>query len=249
MHKFFNFWLLITLVLFVAVLSLSFKFKANNNSIEVYSKNKIHVISDEMLDSYINISRELASYDKFDQAIAIIDKVIIYKPGYDNIYSLLSNIYLAKAFYVSKNNLDKVKDSPEFKKALELGNINIKSFSRLSESYEGLIDTYLSIKDYTTAIKVSKEACLANPNSKTRCKQVADLYLETGDIKNAVSFYKSLLNNHEITDKSWIYKKLGAIYSANGDCLNSQKYFNLSYKTDNTNESLDNTLNTCYLNN
>lgn len=249
MRKFFNFWLLIVFLVFITIFTNPLNLNGCDTSIGVLAKNSLSADSSDMIDEYIQMSRYFVSYDKYDRAITLINAVVSYQPGYNNIYNLLSSAYLAKAFFITHNNINEVKKSEEYKKALVLGRINIQKFSELSDSYEGLINTYIAIKDYSSAIRISKEACIANPNFENRCKKVADLYLEIGSINNALKFYKSLINNQEIVDKSWIYKKIGAIYYSNGDCINSQKYFNLSYNADDSNESLESTLNICYLNN
>lgn len=243
----------------MVVIVITNPFTAQNSGVEsgVFKEyNKIKLISDfnklslserqGLAEEYLDIAQQMARHDSYDKAIELTNKAV--ELGYNRyyIYNDLASIYLSRALYRSSNNIAKVKQSKDFKEALELCNLNIKENPELPESYDGLINTYVYIKDYDKAITTAKHACFANPQFVNRCKKVADLYILNGQRQQAIDFYLDLANRFTNIDKTWIYKRLGAIYNAHGNCSQANKYFKMVYKLKPTHENLEALIQTCY---
>ena len=73
----------------------------------------------DLVEDYIYIAKQMAKYDKYDKAIEVINKAINIDPTYDNIYSNIADLYIARALYKSSNNRDKAVKTSDFLKAIE----------------------------------------------------------------------------------------------------------------------------------
>lgn len=200
----------------------------------------------DVAEEYVYLAKQLAKYDKYDRALEILKEAIELDPGHENIYSDVGSLYLAKAFYDSNNDTQKAIETGAFQQAVNYGRMNVEKFPGQSRSYDGLINTYVFVEDFDTAINTAKEACFAGPEFKHLCNRTADLYLMQGQRENAINFYKEVSTRFAYANNAWVYRHIGTIYSHQGDCSLASKYFQLAYKTHATSENLEALTSPCY---
>ena len=200
----------------------------------------------DLVEDYIYIAKQMAKYDKYDKAIEVINKAINIDPTYDNIYSNIADLYIARALYKSSNNRDKAVKTSDFLKAIEYSQKNIDTFPDSPRSYNSLTNTYVLVKDYNSAINAAKTGCYANAKFENLCQKVSDLYLIQRKRKEAVNFYKDLIEKRKNSDVSWIYKNIGIIYKDYGVCSESSNYLEVAYNMHSNSENLKALTSPCY---
>lgn len=197
-------------------------------------------------EEYVYMARQFVKHDKFDRAIEAINTAIELNPYYENIYNDLGSVYLSKISYFSGNNVEKIKNSKELQLAKELFQKNINDYPDSPTSFDGLINLYITVGKYDQAIETATIGCFAKPAFKNRCKKVADLHLLKGDRDKAIDFYRNLTTIINNSDISWVYRRIGYIYHAEGSCKEAKKYFKQAYKVHPTKENLEAVVLTCY---
>jgi tetratricopeptide (TPR) repeat protein len=253
-----NFFIVfIGMLILIIVLTNPFTGEQNNMAVDVLQQyqsfdNEIslaHLSENEkknLADEYIYMSRQLMKHDKYDEALDATQKAIKLNPYYDNIYSILGNIYLARAIRNNSSNTAKIINSDDFKQAHNYFQKNINEYPDLATSFDGMINLYESVQDYEMAIETATIGCYMNTGFKNRCKKVADLYLIKGERQQAIEFYNYLILKMNNNNVSWIYKRVGYIYHAQGNCSEAKKNFKAAYKNEPTSENLDAVMLTCY---